>query len=278
MLACANLGFGSRIWFTIVEAIYIGFILWACSRLIKENMYLGILFCISAFSFYGGAVNGLRIGVASSILTLALTYIVQEKTKNKLLSFILCFCAFYIHNSIILPIVCMLISYYFFYKNTKYTIGIWIVSIFLSLVAGNFISSIIENIGLFNFDERFSKYLNMDDPDITKQFSRTGFRWDFLIYSSMPILLGWYVVVKKKIYDKQYLVLLNTYILANAFWVLVIRTGFSNRFAALSWFLYPIILAYPLLKFQIWKNQNYKTSMILFGQMFFTYFMWLIGK
>ena len=90
----------------------------------------------------------------------------------------------------------------------------------------------------------------------------------------MPILLGYYVVIKRGISNRTYLILLNTYTLANAFWVMVIRANFSNRFAYLSWFMFPIVLAYPLFKFNIWGiHQGKKASMIMLAHVAFTWFM-----
>ena len=113
-----------------------------------------------------------------------------------------------------------------------------------------------------------------------KQFSQTGFRWDFLLYSSMPIIMGWYIIFKRRIkVDFNYILLLGVYIYSNAFWVMVIRASFSNRFAYLSWFIYPLVLAYPLLKFPIWKKkQGLRTGLILLAHFGFTFVMWLIGK
>lgn len=148
----------------------------------------------------------------------------------------------------------------------------WIGSIFISAVAGGFVESFFTGLG---FDDRMDNYLNSTEYD--DQFSSTGFRWDFLLYSAMPIWLGWYVVIKKKIFNNQYLLLLHTYILANAFWVMLIRASFSNRFAYLSWFMYPLVLAYPLLVLPIWKDQGKKVGMILMTHILFTYLMWIKG-
>ena len=49
------------------------------------------------------------------------------------------------------------------------------------------------------FDDRLNSYITSDEYD--DQFSDVGFRWDFLLYSVMPIILGWYVVIKKKVYQ-----------------------------------------------------------------------------
>ena len=105
-------------------------------------------------------------------------------------------------------------------------------------------------------------------------FSHTGFRWDFLLYSMMPIVLGYYVVIKRGIQDRTYTILLNTYTLANAFWVMVIRANYSNRFAYLSWFMYPIVLAYPLLRLDVWGDmQGKRLKQIMLAHIGFTWFM-----
>ncbi len=44
---------------------------------------------------------------------------------------------------------------------------------------------------------------------------------------------------------------------------MVINSLNSNRFAYLSWFMYPIVIAYPLLKLEIWPDQNKKVVQIL---------------
>ena len=65
----------------------------------------------------------------------------------------------------------------------------------------------------------------------------------------------------------------GTYIYSNAVWVLLIRLPFTNRFAYLSWFLYAIVLAYPLFKFHLWRNQGQKVAMIMMAHVSFTFLM-----
>ena len=88
----------------------------------------------------------------------------------------------------------------------------------------------------------------------------------------MPILLVWYLTIKREFKDKSFNLLANTYILANAFWIMVIRANYSNRFAYLSWFLYPIVIFYPLLRFKIWDNQDRNSALILLAYSGFTFF------
>ena len=179
------------------------------------------------------------------------------------------FLAFNIHRSTALPIACVLAA--FFIKDTRIILGWWIASIFLSLVAGGPIEAFFTGLG---FDDRMSNY-SSENIDVSA-FSSLGFRWDFLLYSAMPILLGYYVVIKRKIWDQKYLLLLHTYILCNSFWVMMIRAAYSIRFAYLSWFLYALVLIYPCLKLPIWKDQGKKAALIIMGHLGFTFFMYLL--
>ena len=73
-------------------------------------------------------------------------------------------------------------------------------------------------------------------------------------------------------------ILATTYILANSFWVMVIKAAFSNRFAYLSWFLYPVVLAYAVIRLHIWSDQDRKAGLILLLHAGFTLVMFLLGK
>lgn len=266
MATCAQVT-DVQIFFLIVEIGYVGLMLWACRRLMPNNLTLAMLFCFGAFSFFSYGTNGIRNGLACSLLLLAFSYI-NGTTKDKVVAGVLSFVAYNIHHSTALPILCMAVS--LLYRNTKIIYLFWLGSIFVSAVAGGFVESFFSGLG---FDDRLDSYLHSTENGAL--FSHTGFRWDFLLYSAMPIWLGWYVVIKRKIFNSQYLMLLHTYVLANAFWVMLIRTSYSNRFAYLSWFMYPIVLAYPLLRLPIWKDQGKTVGLILLAHALFTYLMWI---
>lgn len=116
----------------------------------------------------------------------------------------------------------------------------------------------------------------MDTAYMEKNFSHTGFRWDFLLYSAMPVAMIWYVTKWRRFNDKTFSLIANTYLLCNAFWIMVIRASFSNRFAYLSWFMYPVVFYYPLLRMNLWEDQDRKTALILFLYSFFTFFMFFV--
>ena len=258
--------------FFIIEIGYVLPLVLACWRMDRRNAPILLLFTMSAFSFFSFGTNGLRNGLACSLVFLALTYI-RGNVLDKWVCGGLCFLAFNIHRSSLLPIAAMVLTW--FYRKPRTMYYFWVASIFVSLVAGGAVSNFFASLG---FDDRISSYFVMDDED-AQQFSRTGFRWDFLLYSFMPLWIAWYAIFKRRMCDMTYLILFGMYVYSNAFWIMVIRSSFSNRFAYLSWFLYPVVLAYPMLRFPLWKQHHgRKTALVLLAHFAFTFLMWLIGK
>jgi len=169
----------------------------------------------------------------------------------------------------LLPTFASIIALYF--KNTKYLIYLWSFTVLLSLVSSSIISEISNSIGFV--DARLDSYLSSEvNPS---KFSHTGFRYDFLLYSSVPIILG--LISYKKINirdkDKLYFLLLNTYIIANAFWVLIIEANYSNRFASLSWILWPFITIYPIIFMYNNRYRNILVFLVIIVELAVTYFI-----
>lgn len=253
--------------FLLIEILYVVPVLWACRKLVPNHYTLLFVVCMGAFSFFSYGTNGIRNGMACSLIIAAIAC-VNQNLLYKIIGALLAFLAFNIHRSTALPIVCILGS--FFVKDTRYIMGFWVASIFISLVAGGAVESFFTGLG---FDDRMSGYSSQNID--ASMFSSTGFRWDFLLYSSMPILLGYYVVFVRQIWDRNYLLLLNTYILCNSFWVMMIRASYSNRFAYLSWFMYALVLAYPCLKLPVWEDQGKKAALIFMAHFAFTFYMFI---
>ena len=258
-------------YFTILMLGYVFFALAGIKRFFKNNTYGALLFYIGAFSFFTYATNGVRNGLACAIVVLSMSFIAQKSNRNFILFAILSFIAFSIHSSTALPILCMVAS--LFLKNTRPAIVFWFISIVLCVVARGPIENFFSGLG---FDDRLSGYINATE-DYAEIGYKTGFRPDFLLYSFMPILLGMIVNSKISSKDKVYNFLLNTYTLSNSFWVMLMNAAFSNRFAYLSWFMYPIVLAYPCLRMNVWgKEQGQIAGTILLAHSAFTVFMILV--
>lgn len=269
MRTCAQV-IDVHFFFSIVMFFYITMMFGGCKKIDNQHGALLMLFCIGAFCFYTYSVNGIRNGVACSFAIMAVACLCEEE---KIWAFVWSFIAIGCHKSAALPVATMVFSY-FMVNKPKYMFMAWLGAIVVSLSIGGYIESLLS---AMSYDERLAGNLQSDSADGVVMEHR--FRWDFLLYSSMPIILGWYTIYKRQLFDKTYLILLGTYIYANAFWVLAIRAIFSNRIAYLSWFIYPIVLAYPLLNFPVFKgNHSKKSAWILLGNFGFTTILWLLGK
>lgn len=270
---CKAFKLNHRLFFLVVEIGYIGFLYLACRKLLWENTWMAMLFCISAFSFFTYGTNGIRNGLALHLILFAFSLLATEKKWIIPIVVIMCLTAFGIHRTTVLPVMGAL-GAYFVIKDPKWAIYIWIVCVFASLVAGStFVNMLGSYLGAE--DARAASYTAQQDMS---QFSRSGFRWDFILYSSVPVILTYYVSVKRQIRNRTFEILANTYILANSVWVLVNTMSFSNRVAYLSWFLYPIVIAYALIRIHIWDDQDKKSAYFLMGHSTFTILMMLLGK
>lgn len=263
MVLCKGLGMSVHGFFIIVEAGYILSVMWAVKRFFPTNPMLGMLFVWTSLMFFTFGTNGLRNGLACHLILLAMSFFFDEKY---FVGGIICLIAMGIHRSVALPIATMFAGR-FLIKDVRYAIFFWIMAIFVSLAIGN---AAADFFALLDFDSRMSVY---NTTEYASSFSHAGFRWDFLLYSSFPVFMAWYTCVRKKIKDDWFQALSVSYCLCNAFWILVMRSAFSNRFAYLSWFMYPIVIAYPLINMPVWQDQDRKIALILAAYCGFTLFM-----
>lgn len=266
---CKTNGFTVNEYFLLIEVVYMGSCLVACYKLTRNNIWLSILFCLSSFSFYSYGINGIRNGMACHLVLLGIAFVFDKKYYSYIIAAVAFIFAYAIHRSAMLPVLCFFAS--FLIKEPKTTITIWFVSILISLIAGNAIGDLFQTLGIF--EDKLSYFQDVEETGLSESFSQTGFRFDFLIYGAMPVLMAWYLTVKRNFNDKVFNLLANTYILANAFWIIIIRASYSNRFAYLSWFLYPIIIVYPLVRMNVWDSQDRKAAVILLLYSGFTFFM-----
>ena len=269
---CKLSGFNVYEYFFIVEIGYFAGMFICAFILMRKNLWIAVLFFYISFSCYSFGTNGIRNGLGCSLELVAITLFALGGAKRPV-GILLMTLAMGIHRSTALPGAAAIASLYLV-KDTKTAIRFWIASIGISLVAGPLVENFFAALG---FDDRMSDYASTNqDERSMNQFSATGFRWDFLLYSSFGTIMIWYVTRYRKFTDKVYSVIAISYLLCNAFWIMVIRSAFSNRFAYLSWFLYPVVMAYPLLRMNLWKDQDRKTAIIFFLYSGFTLFMFFI--
>ena len=119
-------------------------------------------------------------------------------------------------------------------------------------------------------DEGGANYLNNTAENWG---GKTGFRFDFVLYSSLPVYIGYITLFKYKLESKTYSFLLNVYLMANAIWMLCMYAAFTNRIAYLSWLMYPIVTIYPFLCPTFMPEQKKRLKQVVWFQLLFTLFM-----
>ena len=247
-------------YFYILALIYVGGIWLFSKSLTKDYHWLIFIAMILNFMFIAYGTNTIRAGIAMSLVLMGIA-----SRRKFIISVILFAIAISIHKSFALPVACYLIAKY--KDNTRLYFAIWLLSIPLSAVAGGFFQTWFATL----IDDGRSSYLTVNALDT---HYHVGFRIDFILYSCVPIFLGYYYIYKRKFQDAFYKNLYNMYILANTSWILVIRSNFSDRFAFLSWFIYSAVLIYPLLKCpHIVPNARQWLSCIVLGLTLFFAFI-----
>jgi hypothetical protein len=251
-----------ELFFLLVAFIYVFAHFWASKRFFSNYWHYAFLIFIASFSFWSYGTNGLRNGLAAALVVLAFSF-----ERKKIIAIVLALVAVSFHKSMLLPVIAYFLT--FVNNNSKYYVIFWVLCIPISLAAGGAFELFFAGLG---FDDQRLVYLtdgNVNDDE----FSSTGFRWDFLLYSTTAVASGFYFVILKQFKDVLYQRLFNVYLLSNAFWILVIRANFSNRFAYLSWFIMGLVIIYPFLKGTFIKNQPKVLGWVLLVYFLFTFML-----
>lgn len=251
-----------ELFFLSCALLYILPVYLALKKLYPKYYFFAFLMYTISFSFWAYGTNTIRAGMASSFIILGFAYQVNKRIMGLLFLLAISF-----HTSMIIPIGAFIVT--LFYNNPRKYLVWWFFAILLSLVFSGIWLLLFSKIG-FAEDKINSYFLTQQQVGT---FRYTGFRWDFLAYSSIGVFTGYYFIFKRKYNDKLYIQIYNTYLIANSFWILVIRANFTDRFAFLSWFLITIIISYPLLKKIFWKNQFSKLGLIVFIYFLFNYIL-----
>lgn len=253
----------TNIFFLLCDFLYIMPLYIVSKRFFKQYWFYAFIVFIFSFQFWTYGVNGIRNGMATSFFLLAISY--QDRKAIMITIFIL---SALFHKTMLLPILAYVLT--LFYNNPKTYLYVWLLAIPLSIAMGSFWENLFASLGFA--DERLSGYLTGDKD---KLITNTGFRYDFLLYSASAVFTGWFFIFKKKFKDPFYFRLFNIYLTANAFWILIIRANFSNRFAYLSWFMIGLVIIYPFLKKRFFYNPHWEVGKTVLYYFFFTFLMFI---
>lgn len=247
------------VFFVIMSFCYFMFAYRACELLFKSQAFLAFVVFLGAFSTFSYATNGIKAGAAASFFLCALGY---RNSIPKAALFLLLSLGF--HHSMIMPVVAYIAA--FFVRNTKYYFGFWVFSLLIALLHISFFQELFAGMA----DERGSLYLN---NTFGNWGGKTGFRFDFVLYSALPVVIGYFAIFVYKLKSTTYSFLFNVYLLTNAVWMLCMYAAFTNRIAYLSWFMYPVVTIYPFFCPQFMPAQKKRLKQVVWLQLLFTLFM-----
>ena len=260
-------GFSVSAFFTACSFTYFIGRWWAYKKMFPQNTLVAFLMFLGAFISYTSSVNGFKAGAAASLFCCAIAC-KDDFPKRLWRPALFLTLSFGIHHSMYVCIAGYIVC--LFYKNTKVYLAFWLLALACAVLHVSYFQILFAGLT----DQKGASYLitNGDSGWIT------GMRYDFVIYSAMPVLLGWYIRFKKNIVIEGYDFVLNLYLLMNGMWMLCMYASFTNRIAALSWFMYPMVLCYPFLKgYKLQKiSNNLSIAKVMLYQLCFTLFMEII--
>ena len=239
----ASIQFDPIYYYILIALIYFGCIYWACWKMFPNDKVAAFLVYLGAFSTFSYGTNGLKAGCAAAIFLVALAY-----RENLKICIPLALVSLGFHHSMQLPLAALAIV--IIYHKPKYYFYIWGICLILAALHITYFQNLFASIT----DEHGAGYLVAEGDEIV---ANTGFRLDFIVYSAMPVWMGWHTIHKIKNCSNMYLTLLCLYLLTNSVWMLCVYASFTNRIAYLSWLMYPFVLIYPLLK-ESFPGNRYK--------------------
>lgn len=253
-----RLGYTS--FFVFVATIYFAGAYLGIRKLFPNHRLTAFLVFLAAFSTFSYGTNGIKAGAATSLFIWALGY-----RENLKICIPLVLLSWGCHHSMIMVVTAFVVT--LFVKNPKYYFWGWG---FCFLMAAAYVTAFAHLFAGVTTEHGAGYLLGSGGSDGI----RGGFRIDFIVYSAMPVIVGWYAVMKKKLQVSDlYKKLLSLYLCLNGVWMLCMYAQFTNRIAYLSWFLYPIVLIYPFLNEQWGRDRYKKFGLVMLGHLGFTLFM-----
>lgn len=240
-----------ELYYTFIAACYVILPIMTFKKWFGKHFVFIVILNLSMVSFFPFGINTVRSGLATALFLFALSYFFSKKSVMYMIMVL----SLFIHISMILPISVFIFGT--FLKNIRFSIYFWFVSVILNLLVGTqieYYASLLSSQINFLKDDRFD--LLYDHDVISEVFLTTSFRIDFVLYGAIPIIYAYWFINRLKFQDKLYNILVNTYIICNAIWILLMYRYFTDRLAYLSWFLMSVILFYPVLKSKLHKNQS----------------------
>lgn len=250
---------GETPFFLFMATIYFGCSYVGIRRLFPNHTLPAYLVFLAAFSTFSYATNGIKAGAAASIFIMALGFM-----DNKWISIPLVLISWGFHHSMALPVAAFAIV--MLYDNPQWYFYGWALCFVMALLHITYFQNLFGGMT----DEQGAGYLI-----VTKDTTAGGirFRPDFILYSAVPVIIGYIYEMRNLQTSEIYSKLLHFYLVTNGFWMLCMYASFNNRIAYLSWFVYPIVLIYPFLYIDKSPTKYFNFSRVMEYHLYFTLFM-----
>ena len=250
----------------VLAFIYFGAAMLATSKIFPKDKLLAMVVYCGAFITFANATNGMKAGCATALFLCAVAYF-----ENKIASILFLFLSLGFHHAAQLLLVVYVICY--FYRKHSVYLVFWCICLLLAILRITYFQTLF---GAWT-DDHGAEYLLIEATNRDSGFGgKTGFRYDFVLYSLVPIVLGYYAIYKKNIRNNHYIFMLNVYTLTNAIWMLCMYAPFTNRIAALGWGLYSILILFPVLQPEWHKKNNNVVQIVAYSHLGFTLIMYYI--
>lgn len=262
MAFLVSIRFEPTLFYLLIATTYFTCILISCRKIFPKDTCLVYVMYLGAFSTFSYATNGIKAGVAAAVFLAALPYKNELKKALPIL-----FISYGLHHSMVVPIAAYLAAVY----SNKYSrfIKFWWFSFFMAALKITYFQSLLGDMASDADDERAADYLIVSNS--TTHVS--GFRPDFILYSALPLFVGYYAIKKRWIRSDFYVFLWSVYTLTNSVFLLCTYGTYINRIAYLSWLMYPIVLIYPFIFMKKNNLQFTYLAFIVLGHLSFTLFM-----
>ena len=205
----------------------------------QRMFFIFIFFCYPFFYMF--VFDVIRQGIAMFLLILSTTYMLDKKKHIKF--FVCIVAAGLFHDTAFMMGGALAIVFLFNFKLKTY-LFVWSITAILFLTGFN--SSIL------NFDFiRNIGYVDIYTQDFRiKNFGGGVNKISYFIYSSFFLIVSLFLykyLILEEYYKKTYFHIIKCYLGFNALFLLFGFIAYSNRIAMYSWFLVPLLVAYPIL-------------------------------
>ncbi|CAH1194597.1 hypothetical protein PAECIP111892_01757 [Paenibacillus auburnensis] len=243
-----------RIYLAVLWVVFIVPFYLSLNRMYKPWQVAVIIFSYLNFGFfYSYSSNVLRQGISIAFIILSLSYYLMGQKNKKPYVFLTVGCLFHWTGISAAVAVILLIK-----TNIKlrYLLGFWMLSALLYVTNLNAklvapFAGIIPKFDVYSSTSALQAYSNQTN------------RLDFLLFSAVWVAIG--IVLYYFFYrEDEYLRIIKAYIVLNSLFVLCGFLAFSDRIAAYSWFLIPLLIWHPIVKAKKYSWIMAAVVMILF--------------